>query len=112
VTDETASVTPLEPAHPVVTRPNRITEQDWAGWPQERGLYFAATWDSAYTPVLEMHDPGMPPLRGALLVGKYGSGTWVYTGLSFFRALPAGVPGAFRLFFNLLSLSENVGDTP
>jgi LmbE family N-acetylglucosaminyl deacetylase len=104
VTDETAPVTLLEPGSRVFREPNAITNADWDGWPQERGLYFPRTWDPAYTPLLEMHDPDMPPLRGALLVAPYGRGTYIYTGLSFFRALPAGVPGAFRLFFNLLDL--------
>jgi hypothetical protein len=105
VTDETVPVTVLEPGHRAFRTPNPIDAGDWAGWPQERGLYFANTWDPAYQPLLEMHDPDMPPLRGGLLVGKLGSGTYVYTGLSFFRALPAGVPGAYKLFLNLLSLN-------
>ncbi len=108
VTDETAPVTVLEPGSPVFREPNAITGTDWNDWPQERGLYFPRTWDPAYTPLLEMHDPGMPPLRGALLIAPYGSGTYSYTGLSFFRALPAGVPGAFRLFFNLLEVRGRV----
>ena len=102
VTDETAPVAVLDPGHPVFQRPNVIGPTDWEGWPQERGLYFPRTWDEAYVPLLEMHDAGQPPQRGALLVAPMGRGTYVYTGLSFFRALPAGVPGAFRLFFNLL----------
>lgn len=107
VTDETAPVTVLEPGHPVFTRPNPIGQGDWRGWVQERGLYFAGTWDEAYTPLLEMADPGMEePLRGALLVAPLGAGTYVYTGLAFFRQLPAGVPGAYRLFANLLALAE------
>lgn len=106
VTDETAPVTLLVPAHPVFTTPNRITAGDWEGWPQERGLYFAHTWDAAYTPLLETNDPGEAPLQGGLLVARVGSGTYVYTGLAFFRALPAGVPGAYRLFLNLLSLGR------
>ncbi len=104
VTDEMAPVRVLNPDHMVFTGPNRITLQDWEGWPQERGLYFAETWDEAYRPLLEMNDPGREPLRGGLLVARYGAGTYVYTGLSFFRALPAGTPGAIRLFLNLLSL--------
>jgi hypothetical protein len=104
VTDETAPVTVLEPGSHVFHQPNAITTADWDGWPQERGLYFPRTWDPAYTPLLEMHDPDMPPLKGGLLIAPYGSGTYIYTGLSFFRALPAGVPGAFRLFFNLLDV--------
>jgi len=105
VTDETAPVTVLDPNHPVFARPNRLGSADWEGWPQERGLYFARTWDSAYVPLLEMNDPGMPLLRGGLLVTRVGAGTYVYTGLAFFRALPAGVPGAYRLFLNLLALN-------
>ncbi|HEX9727687.1 MAG TPA: PIG-L family deacetylase [Gemmatimonadales bacterium] len=104
ITDETAPVTILDPAHPAFVFPNRIEDGDWDGWPQERGLYFAGTWDSAYTPLLEMTDPDRPPIRGGLLVAALGKGTYVYTGLSFFRALPAGTPGAFRLFLNLLGL--------
>jgi len=71
---------------------------------QERGLYFAHTWDQSFTPLLEMSDPGEPPLRGGLLVSALGKGTYIYTGLSFFRQLPGGVPGAYRLFLNLLDL--------
>jgi hypothetical protein len=104
VTDEHAPVRLLVPGHAAFTKPNAIGAGDWEGWPQERGLYFARTWDDAFQPLLETHDPGLPPLQGGLLVAKYGSGLYVYTGLSFFRALPAGVPGAFRLFLNLLGL--------
>jgi hypothetical protein len=104
VTDENAPVRILDPAHRVFTTPNRITERDWEGWIQERGLYFAATWDGQYTPLLETGDPGEQPLRGGLLVARHGEGTYVYTGLAFFRQLPAGVPGAWRLFANLLAL--------
>jgi hypothetical protein len=106
VTDETADVTPVQPVSPVLLRPNRIGQGDWAGWVQERGLYFAHSWDPQYHSVLSMHDPGDPPLEGGLLIAKVGSGTYVYSGLSFFRQLPAGVPGAFRLFANLLALAE------
>ncbi|HEX2093035.1 MAG TPA: PIG-L family deacetylase [Longimicrobiaceae bacterium] len=104
VSDEASPVRILEPAHPVLTTPNRITERDFARWIQERGLYFARTWDPRYTPLLEMADPGERPLRGGLLVAPYGEGTYVYTGLAFFRQLPEGVPGAWRLFANLLAL--------
>jgi hypothetical protein len=105
VTDENAPVKILDPNDRSFHRPNDIVPGDWAGWPQERGLYFAHEWDKAYKPLLEMNDPGMPPLDGGLLVGKYGEGTYVYSGLAFFRFLPAGVPGAFKLFMNLLSLN-------
>lgn len=104
VADETAPVSILEPSHPAVTSPNRLGPDDWEGWVQERGLYFARTWDPAYRAVLELHDPGTPPLEGGLLIAPLGQGTYVYTGIAFFRALPAGVPGAFRLFANLLAL--------
>ena len=106
VTDETAPVRILAPSDPVFRAPNRITEQDWRGWIQERGLYFARSWDPAYRPLLETHDPGDAPLEGGLLLAHVGQGTYVYTGLSFFRQLPSGVPGAFRLFANLLALAK------
>ncbi len=106
VTDETAAVTVLDPKGLVFHLPNEIGPDDWRGWVQERGLYFAHDWDPAYTPLLEMHDPGEPPLQGGLLVASLGTGTYVYTGLSFFRQLPAGVPGAYRLFANLLAMKR------
>jgi len=109
VTDENAKVTVLDATNGVLTKPNRIGKDDWEGWVQERGLYFAHTWDQRYRPILEMHDPGEDSLRGSLLVARVGKGTWVYTGLSFFRQLPAGVPGAFRLFANLLALGRAAG---
>lgn len=102
VTDENAPVQLLAPDDPVFSRPNRIEASDWAEWVQERGLYFARTWDSTYRPLLAMADPGEAPLKGGFLIRPLGKGTYVYTGLSFFRQLPAGVPGAFRLFLNLL----------
>jgi LmbE family N-acetylglucosaminyl deacetylase len=109
VTDERAPVTIVRPAHPALDRPNRIGPADWADWVQERGLYFARTWDKAYAPLIRMQDPGEAPLDGGLLVAPYGRGTYVYTGLSFFRQLPAGVPGAYRLFANLLALGRGPG---
>jgi hypothetical protein len=103
VTDENAAVT-MEPAgHPILARPNRIGEADFAGWVQERGLYFADKWDTKYETPLSMHDPGEGPKRGSLLVARHGKGAFIYTGLAFFRQLPAGVPGAYRLFANLIS---------
>lgn len=107
VTDETAEVRLLEPSHPALSWPNRITAADFQGWVQERGLYFLSEWDDTFTPLLEMADPGEDPLRGSLLVAPLGAGTYVYTGLAFFRQLPQGVPGAYRLLVNLLSLGEN-----
>jgi LmbE family N-acetylglucosaminyl deacetylase len=108
VTDESAPVTALDPTNPVVHYPNEIGPADWRGWVQERGLYFARTWDTTYVPVLETHDPGpaASELKGGLLLAPVGRGTYVYTGLSFFRQLPAGVPGAYRLFLNLLGLKR------
>jgi len=103
VTDETAAVTFASPQHPAVTWPNHLTAADFDGWVQERGLYFAHTWDPQYQTPLAMHDPGEGPLAGSLLWAHAGQGTFVYTGLAFFRQLPAGVPGAFRLFANLLA---------
>ena len=109
VTDETSPVRVLEPDHPVLNWPNTITDADWEGWVQERGLYFLGEWDPAYRPLLELQDPfpyNPEVKRGALVVARYGKGTYLYTGLGFFRQLPAGVPGAFRLWANLLSLGN------
>jgi LmbE family N-acetylglucosaminyl deacetylase len=103
VTDETAAVSLAAPGHPALTAPNVIGPQDFEGWVQERGLYFAETWDSHYETPLTTHDPGEAPQAGSLLWARSGKGTFVYTGLAFFRQLPAGVPGAYRLFANLLA---------
>ncbi|MEO8189776.1 MAG: PIG-L family deacetylase [Acidobacteriota bacterium] len=103
VTDETAPVTILDPSHPIFRSPNSIGPADWEGWVQERGIYFAHTWTAAYTPLLSMQDPGEPEQRGSLLAARVGKGRYIYTGLAFFRELPAGVPGAYRLFANLLA---------
>ncbi len=107
VSDETADVTLLAPDAPVFTTPNRITAEDFRGWSQERGLYFWGGWDDAYTPLLEMNDPGEPPRRGSLLVAEVGDGLFVYAALSFFRQWPTGVVGAYRLFANLVSLDAD-----
>jgi hypothetical protein len=109
VTDERAPVTPVARDHVAFRTPNAIGVADWSGWVQERGLYFARTWDPAYTPLVETHDDREPPLEGGLLVARVGKGRYVYTGLSFFRQLPAGVPGAYRLFANLLALGRVSG---
>ncbi|PDH46164.1 MAG: LmbE family protein [Flavobacteriales bacterium MED-G15] len=103
VTDENAKVKFLDNKHPLLNYPNRINLNDFEGWVQERGLYFPNEWNEHYTPLLEMNDPGEEPKQGALLVANYGKGRVVYSGLSFFRQLPAGVPGAYRLFFNLIA---------
>jgi LmbE family N-acetylglucosaminyl deacetylase len=106
VTDETAAMTFLAPDHPVLNTPNKITDADFDGWIQERGIYFPNQWDEHFTPIFACHDPGESPLKGSLLVAQYGKGYYVYTGLDFFRELPAGVPGAYRLFANLISLGK------
>ncbi len=106
VTDENSPVSFLVPEHQVLNWPNSITKADFEGWVQERGLYFADQWNEVFTPVLGMRDPGETSLKGGLLIAPYGKGHYVYTGLSFFRELPAGVPGAFRLFANLLALDQ------
>jgi LmbE family N-acetylglucosaminyl deacetylase len=106
VTDESAELRPLDPAHLALRAPNRLAAPDFAGWVQERGLYFADKWDDRYTPLFAAHDAGEPDRKGGLLVGKHGKGFFVYTGLAFFRQLPEGVPGAFRLFANLLALGH------
>src|SRR5262249_62395474 len=104
VTDETAPIKILQPEHPAFTFPNRIVPSDWDGWVQERNLYAFATFDPQYVPLLETNDPGEPPQRGGELYAHLGKGHYVYTSYAWFRQLPAGVPGAFRLFANLLSL--------
>ena len=104
VADERAPITLLEPTSPVLTTPNRITQADFEGWVQERGLYFAANWDDAYVPLLELNDPGEEPRHGSLLVASVGDGLFVYTALAFFRQWAGRVPGAYRLFANLISL--------
>ena len=106
VTDETAAVTPLAPGDALLNVPNRITAADFDGWVQERGLYFAADWDARYTPLFASHDPGAPDLKGSTLVARVGRGTYVFTALAFFRQLPAGVPGAYRLFVNMISAGK------
>lgn len=106
VTFPDAPVTVLEPDHSILHLPNTITAQDFHGWTHDRGLYFLGEWDRRYVPVLECHDPGEEPQRGGLLVANYGQGMYVYAAYSFFRQLPAGVPGALRLFANLLGLAE------
>ena len=107
VTDEEAPVTLLAADHAALNAPNRIGPADFDGWVQERGAYFPSKWDEAhYTSLLAMSDPGEPPLRSSILVAHHGRGYYVYTGLAFFRQLPAGVPGAYRLFANLISLGK------
>ncbi|AJR03905.1 PIG-L family deacetylase [Siansivirga zeaxanthinifaciens] len=112
VTDENSKVTILNPEHPILNYPNKITQDDFNGWTQERGLYFPDSWDSHFTPILSMHDKDETAKDGSLLVAPYGKGYYIYTGLSFFREFPAGVSGAYRLFANMLSIGkEDLKDT-
>lgn len=103
ITDETAKITVLDPNNPVLNYPNKIGQADFDGWVQERGLYYTKDSDPQYQKVLQMNDPGEAPKDGALITAQYGKGRFIYTSLAFFRQLPAGVPGAYRLFINLLS---------
>jgi hypothetical protein len=107
VTDEKAEVRFLLPSHPVLNFPNKIGQADFEGWIQERGIYFAEAIDPAYQLPLSLNDADEPEQRGSLLIADYGKGKFVYTGLVFFRELPAGVPGAFRLMANLIALNKN-----
>jgi LmbE family N-acetylglucosaminyl deacetylase len=107
VTDELAEVKILDPDHPILNYPNKITKKDFEGWVQERGLYFPNEWDDNYTPLFSINDAGESPKEGSLLVTKYGKGYYIYTGLSFFREFPEGVSGAYRLFANLLSAGKD-----
>jgi LmbE family N-acetylglucosaminyl deacetylase len=109
VTDENAKVNFLIPAHDVLNYPNKITGQDFEGWIQERGIYFAEQTDPAYESILSMNDPDEQEHKGSLVVARYGKGDFVYTGLVFFRELPAGVPGAYRLLANMIALNQKKG---
>ena len=106
VTDETAEVKFLQPNDPLLNFPNKITAADFSNWVQERGLYYWSVFDPRYTPLLAMHDPGESDLNGGLVYTHFGQGTYIYTGLSFFRQLPEGNSGAYRLFVNLISASR------
>ena len=106
VTDENATVAVLEPSHPLFNYPNKITERDFEGWVQERGAYFFGEWDDHFKPMLACHDPGEDDKKGGELVAQYGKGFYVYSAYAWFRQLPAGVPGAYRLIANLVSLPK------
>ncbi|AFL82421.1 putative LmbE-like protein [Aequorivita sublithincola DSM 14238] len=106
VTDEFSEIKFLAPENPLLNTPNKITQKDFEGWVQERGLYFPDEWAKEFTPILGMKDKGESQTKGSLLVAKYGRGYYIYTGLSFFRELPAGVSGAYRLFANMLSVGK------
>jgi hypothetical protein len=103
VSVEEAQVKFVHPDNPLLVWPNHITERDFDGWIQERGLYFASEWDKHYQPIVETHDPGEKPQEGGTLYTRYGKGVYIFTAFSWFRELPAGVPGAYRIFANMLS---------
>jgi hypothetical protein len=106
VTVEFSEVRILAEDHSLLNFPNKITDEDFKGWVQERGLYFPDSWSEEYTPILSMNDNGETAKNGSLLIAKYGKGNYIYTGLSFFRELPAGVSGAYKLFANILSVRK------
>ena len=106
VVDETAPVKLLLPESPLLSWPNKITEKDFDGWVEERGHGFMGSWDPQYQALLETHDPGQDPQKGGLLVAKTGKGVYVYAAFALYRELPEGVPGAYRVFANLLSLGK------
>jgi hypothetical protein len=97
----------LDSTSPVLSWPNKITASDFEGWVEERGSKFMKSWDPQYQALIETHDPGQEPQKGGLLVAHYGSGVYIYTAYAFYRELPLGVPGAFRIFANLISLPSN-----
>lgn len=106
VTVEDSEVKILSADHPVLNTPNKIVKEDFAGWIQERGLYFPSKWGPEFEPIISCNDPGESPLSSSMLIARHGKGYYVYTGISFFRQLPAGVPGAYRLFANMISLGS------
>jgi len=108
VTEENAKITFLAPNHPVLNTPNKITTKDFEGWTQEQGLYYPNQFDPAFTPIISSHDKGESAKNGALLIAPYGKGYYIYTGLSFFRELPEGVSGAYRLLSNIISLKQPI----
>lgn len=111
VTDENSIVNILDQKNPILSWPNRISTKDFEGWIEERGSKFMQSWDSHYEPLLETHDPEQDPQKGGMLYAKYGKGIYVYTAYAFYRELPLGVPGAYRIFANLLSLPHSLPDS-
>lgn len=107
VTDEASKVTVLQPTNPVFNWPNKIAEQDFTGWVEERGSKWLKSWDPKYEALLETHDEGQEPQKGGLVYAKYGKGIYIYNAYAFYRQLPDGVPGAYRIFANMLSLPKN-----
>ena len=108
ITDENSPVKFLKPDDPLLNSPNKITQDDFKGWVQERALYVWSVFDAKYTALLSMNDPNEADQNGALVYAHYGKGVYIYTGIAFFRQLPEGVPGAYRLFVNLLSASQTI----
>ena len=106
VTEENAEVRFLNPNHAILNYPNKITTEDFKGWKQEQGLYYPSEWDANFTPIISSNDKGEKPKDSAILVAKYGKGNYIYTGISFFRELPEGVPGAFRLLANMIAIGK------
>ena len=107
VTDEASKVSILQPANPVFNWPNKIGEADFTGWVEERGSKWLKSWDPQYQALLETHDEGQEPQKGGLVYAKYGKGIYIYNALAFYRQLPEGVPGAYRIFANMISLPKN-----
>ena len=101
---------PVEPRHPLLNFPNKITQKDFGNWVQERGLYFPSDWDPRYTAILATSDQGEPPLKGGLLVAPYGRGNYIYTSMVWYRQLRAGLPGGYRFFSNLISYGRRKED--
>ena len=110
VTEEDAPITFLQPKHPLLNFPNKITQKDFANWVQERGLYFPKEWDPHYAAILSTNDPGEPPLKGGLLVAPFGKGNYIYTSYVWYRQLRAGLPGGYRMFANLISYGRRKED--
>ncbi|MDQ6677126.1 MAG: PIG-L family deacetylase, partial [Acidobacteriota bacterium] len=107
VTDEASKVTILEPGNPIFNWPNKITPADFDNWVEERGSKWLKSWDPRYKALLETHDPDQPSQKGGLLYARYGKGVYIYNAYAFYRQLPEGVPGAYRIMANMLSLPKN-----
>jgi hypothetical protein len=107
VTDEASKVEILDPSNPVFQWPNKISEKDFSGWVEERGSKWMKSWDPQYEALLETHDEGQAPQKGGFLYAKYGKGLYIYNAYAFYRQLPEGVPGAYRIFANVISLPKN-----
>jgi drug/metabolite transporter superfamily protein YnfA len=107
VTDEASKMNILEPSNPIFNWPNKISDADFGGWVEERGSKWLKSWDPQYHALLETHDEGQEPQKGGLLYAKYGKGVYIYNAYAFYRELPEGVPGAYRIFANMISLAKN-----